>query len=336
MAVVGGWLLGDSSDSDRTQHLRMDKQYYLFDIEWNISTMTDLDLTSIRCFLAAARLESFRAGAESMCISPAAFGQRIGRLEDQLGVELFTRTTRRITLTRHGRHAVRLAQSLLEGCERFRTEVRSPTGVAEYELTIGTRFELGLSWLTPAINALEEKRPERVIHLSFGDGDAIARRVSRRLIDGAITSSPSIPDGLHAALLHRERYVLVGNPTFLRENPLESPSDAPAHTLLDLSPALELFRYFLDECTGERPWMFGQTRYLGTIAAVRIRLLERGGIAVLPEYFVRNDLAAGALETCLPGEPLRTDSFRLIWPPEHPNSAEMMMLAHDLRESPLC
>src|SRR5437773_2384277 len=53
---------------------------------------------NLRAFDAAARLLSFRAAARTVALTPAAFGQRIRQLEDQLGVALFRRTTRSVAL----------------------------------------------------------------------------------------------------------------------------------------------------------------------------------------------------------------------------------------------
>src|SRR5689334_25354523 len=61
-----------------------------------------LSFESLRCFLAAARLLNFRNASRAVALTPAAFGQRIRQLEEQLGVELFARTTRSVSLTERG------------------------------------------------------------------------------------------------------------------------------------------------------------------------------------------------------------------------------------------
>jgi DNA-binding transcriptional LysR family regulator len=50
-------------------------------------------LDSLQCFERAARLLNFRKAARAVGLTPAAFGQRIQKLEDQLGAKLFARTT---------------------------------------------------------------------------------------------------------------------------------------------------------------------------------------------------------------------------------------------------
>ena len=64
------------------------------------------EVDNLRCFLAAARLLNFRSAARSVARSPAALGQRIRQLEDELGTKLFHRTTRAVVLTEAGLNLV--------------------------------------------------------------------------------------------------------------------------------------------------------------------------------------------------------------------------------------
>src|SRR5687768_9878652 len=123
------------------------------------------DLESLRCFDAAATHLSFRVAASAVALSPAAFGDRIKRLEAQLATPLFQRTTRRVALTPAGHRLLGQARRVLEEARRCQQIVHDDVGAVPYELTIGTRFELGLSWLTPSLRGLGQARPERTLHL---------------------------------------------------------------------------------------------------------------------------------------------------------------------------
>src|SRR3954463_5446158 len=70
-------------------------------------------IDSLRCFEAAARLLNFRAAARAVALTPAALGQRIQKLEEQLGVSLFRRTTRSVTLTEAGLSLLPYAEQCL-------------------------------------------------------------------------------------------------------------------------------------------------------------------------------------------------------------------------------
>lgn len=295
------------------------------------------DLDSLRCFDAAATHLSFRIAAKAVALSPAAFGDRIKRLEDQLAAPLFARTTRRVALTPAGHRLLVQARRVLDEAGRCRHVVRDDAVPIPYELTIGTRFELGLSWLTPALRSLHAERPERTLHLVFGDSADLLARARNAVLDAVVTSMRLTAGNLSYELLHTEDYVFVGGSAVLGRRPLTRSSDAAHHTLLDVSPDLPLFRYFLDarHDHADAAWTFGKLEYLGTIGAIRLRVLQGAGVAVLPRYFVDGDLRARRMVRLVPRTQLQRDAFRLIWRAHHPRETELRVLARDLARLPL-
>lgn len=299
-------------------------------VQWGV-----LDLESLRCFEAAAGAPSFREAADRVHLSPAAFGARIQALERELGAALFTRTTRSVRLTAAGERLVPHARRLLGEARRLAETIATPDAEAPYELTIGTRFELGLSWLEPTLDALERQFPSRRHHLAFGAGDDLIVAVLERRVDAAVTSTRLTAAGLHSARLHEERYTFVASPALLAERPLSEPEHAAAHELIDVARDLPLFRYFLEARPAEEVWGFGGIRQLGSIGAAKARVLRGGGVAVLPAYFVAEELASGALAVVASAESLHRDAFRLVWRADHPEPERLRRLALHLSETPL-
>lgn len=292
------------------------------------------DLETLRAFVSAARRLNFRAAAAEVACSPTAFSERIARLEADLGVALFERTTRKVRLTAAGHR-------LLPQAERALAEARACAQVAAgearqpFSLTIGTRFELGLSLVVPALEALEAERPERTIHLAFGTGPTLLADLQAGRLDAIITSARLTAPDLDFAALHAERYALVASPLALARHPLTGPADAAAHRLIDLRADLPLFRYFLDTRPGAEVWRFGGRQFLGTIAAVRARVLAGAGVAVLPTYFIAENLRTGALQTAGPATALTEDVFRLVWRQHHPLAEALRDLGVHLAGLPL-
>jgi DNA-binding transcriptional LysR family regulator len=297
--------------------------------------MTLPDLESLRCFAAAAQHLSFRVAAKRVGLSPAALGDRIKRLEDLLQARLFERTTRRVALTPAGERLWAQARRCLDEAARCVEVARGEAGPSPYALTLGTRFELGMSWITPALGRLERARPERRLHLFFGDTPALLHALSRGQIDCLVTSARVTHGFLRYARLHEERYVFVGQKRALAARPISRPDHVCHHTLLELNAELPLFRYFLDARPGDEVWAFEHTQYLGTIGPVRQRVLEGAGVAVLPLYFVEHELARGQLARILPRVVMPADWFRLIWHSEHPRQQALHDLAGELSEIPL-
>jgi DNA-binding transcriptional LysR family regulator len=290
-----------------------------------------MDLDSLRCFEVAATTLNFRAASARVYLSPAAFSDRLRRLEEELGVPLFERTTRKVTLSEAGRRLLPLARELLEGEARLKAVGKEPSKAAPFELFVGTRYELGVSWLCPALNELSRLRPERTVHLYNGDTPDLLQRLERGDVDAIVASMRLTSPNLTYAALHPEEDVFVSaRPGLLRRE------HASAHTLVDVSRDLPLFRYFLDVLPDAEPWPFAKVEYLGGIGNIRRRLLDgEQRVAVLPKYFCREDLAKRRLVRLLPAVQLKSDSFRLVWRRDHPRQAEMLELAEALRARPL-
>lgn len=291
------------------------------------------DLESLRCFEAAAVRLSFRAAARAVGLSPAAFSERIRRLEDDLGASLFERTTRRVRLTPEGETLLPHARTVLLEARRCAEVLRGDP--SPFEMTLGTRFELGLSWLVPALGPLAALRPQRTLHLSFGDSPDLMSGLAQGRVDAVVTSTRLTRPKLKYALLHEEGYQFVGAPEVLSKHPLRGPDDAGNHVLLDISSDLPLFRYWRDGAPPEERWSFGRHHYLGTIGAIRELVLQGAGVAMLPSYFLTQDVAEGRLVEILPDRRPRSDWFRLVWLEGHPRSADLEQLGADLRERPL-
>jgi len=292
------------------------------------------DLESLRCFEAAATHLNFRAAANAVGLSPAAFSDRIRRLEDSLGMPLFERTTRRVHLAPGGERLLPQARRALAEAQRC-IDLMREGGPTPFELTIGTRFELGMSWVLPAITELERIRPEQKLHLYFSEGPAIMEGLLRGQIDAVIGSMRLVSPRLSTVPLHEERYTFVASPALLASHPLSEPAHADDHTLIDTNPSLPLFRYWQDQAPVDPPWQFRKHRYMGAIAAIRARILDGTGVGVLPEYFVESDLESGRLVRVLTGVTPRTDWFRLVWREGHMRSADLEGLGQFLRKRPL-
>jgi DNA-binding transcriptional LysR family regulator len=292
-------------------------------------------IESLRCFVAAARLLNFRAAARSVGLTPAALGQRIQKLEDDLGEPLFERTTRSVSLTAAGLALRPQAERTLAMAADCVRAARGETGPAPTELTLGTRQELGMSWIVPQIDRLAKLLPSVGLHLYFGSGPDLLLRVRTMEIDCAVTSSRFTDPKLDALQLHREDYALVGAPKLLRSEPLTKSEHAAEHTLIDASADLPLFRYWRDAPGGGDRLRFARIVRMGSIEAIRARVLAGAGVAVLPRYLVERDLARGALRRVFSKVEPRSDWFRLVFRADDARRSVYERLAAAMVEAPL-
>jgi LysR family transcriptional regulator, glycine cleavage system transcriptional activator len=294
-----------------------------------------IDLDCLRCFDAVGTALSFRAAAERLAVSPSVVSFRIRQLEDEVGEKLLHRSTRFVQLTPAGERLLPHAHKLLEANSQCRQVARGLPEHAPIELLVGTRFELGLSWLVPALPRLEAASPWRTLHLHFGDGPDLLARLRQGRIDCALTSSRIAEGSLDFRVLHTERYVFAGSTRLVNERPLRNPADARRHTLIDIDDNLPLCRYFLDQAGGSADWKFARVEHLGTVGAVRLRVLQGRGIAVLPLHSVANDLKRGRLRQLMPRVALQSEGFRLLWLRRHPQAHSIAALAAELTQIPM-
>jgi DNA-binding transcriptional LysR family regulator len=126
-------------------------------------------LTGIVAFARAASYGSFRSAAQSMSVSPSAISKTIQRLEQQLGVRLFTRTTRSIVLTPEGRdlheralHLLRAAEDLTQSAAATRSE---PAGM----LKVAAPMPIGTRLLAPALPEFRRRHPGLHVDLRLSD-----------------------------------------------------------------------------------------------------------------------------------------------------------------------
>jgi LysR family glycine cleavage system transcriptional activator len=269
-----------------------------------------------------------------VALSPAAFSERIRRLEEGLSVRLLERGGRSVMLTPAGERLLPHVRQLLREARQCHS-IASSEFIPPYSLTIGTRFELGLSWLLPALDTLKETEPAREIHLVFGSSQDLLLALESGRLDGVVGSMRLTRSALEYVLLHEESYSLIASPALLEETPLRGPEDAERHTLIDATRDLPLFRYWQDAQPPEQSWRFARHSYMSTIAAIRARALVGAGIAVLPTYFVAPDLEAGRLISPLLGRAARSDWFRLVWRAEHLHPGRLEALGEALRQLPL-
>ena len=248
-------------------------------------------------------------------------------------MRLFARTTRSVALTPDGDRALVHAKHALEAARRC-VEISRAEPVP-YDLTIGTRYELGMSWIVPALDELAASVPERRIHLYFGDTDGLLRGLAESACDALVTSARLSNAALDSVSLHEETYALVASPTLLAKTPLKTSADAVNHTLLDAHKDLPLFRYFLDGRPAKEAWRWKNLSRLGSIGAIAARARAGAGVAVLPRYFIQHDLKKKTLVEPLPKAKINSDYFRLVWRHDHPRDVDLQRLGEDLRAMPL-
>jgi DNA-binding transcriptional LysR family regulator len=192
-----------------------------------------------------------------------------------------------------------------------------------------------MSWIVPELPRLKRELAHLTLHLYFGSGEDLLRRVRTRDIDCAVTSARLTETVFASETLAEEHYVLVGAPKLLKTKPFLRPEHAGRHTLLDIDTTVPLFRYLADLHGGVGRFRFAAHRWLGLGSAIRQLALDGEGVAVLPLHMVAEDLAARRLRRILPKAKLASDQFRLVFRRDDPRADVFRALAEALRAAPI-
>ncbi len=267
-----------------------------------------MNLSDFTLFAETARLGSFAAVAKARGTDPSTISRSIAALEAQLGLRLFQRTTRSLSLTEAGdlylARVMPLVEEILQTTAAARAAASQPTGTLR--LTASVTF--GQAMLQPLLPAFRKAFPDITLECLFTDQnlDLVADR-----IDLAIRLAPAIEGDVIAARLMTTRYRVVAAPAYLATAPtLTTPEDLAQHQLLLF--AIRSFRtrwLFRDPTQTITEIPVNGTITLSPAGAILDTALAGLGVALLPSYLTDRHIAAGRLIRLLPHHAVTATSF---------------------------
>ena len=124
----------------------------------------DYSLTDLETFLTVAEQGSFSRAAEAMHVTQPVLSRRIRAMEARLGVSLFARTTRSVSLTPEGRVVLRHAQKILSSVQNLNLEISELKG-SRLTIRLGYGSNAEFEMLTQLVEALHGSHPEVEIRI---------------------------------------------------------------------------------------------------------------------------------------------------------------------------
>lgn len=263
--------------------------------------MHEQDLRTLWVLNRVEALGSFAAAGRELGLTRAAVSRLIAQSERRLGVRLAHRSTRQVLLTERARALVAASQGALATLGAAVAALGEDEGALRGPLRIGCSHALGRHVLMPALWPFLRQHPGVRLDLQLSDGleDLLAQRLDLTVRLGPLPDSSLVarPVG-HVALL------LVASPEVVaRFAPPQAPGDLRAWPAIALKPPSAPVR---------RPWRFataaGEVVMPLDEPAAEVNSPDAGldmaraglGLAMLPRYLVREDVAAGRLQAVLP------------------------------------
>ncbi len=243
-------------------------------------------IADLRAFVTVGELQSFAAAAQALHLSQPALSRRISHLEGLLGVRLFDRTTRSVSLTVLGQQFLGEVRGLVQDLDRSVLSLRDAAELEAGDVTVGCVFSAVHHFLPPVIRAFRDKYPRVLVRIIEEGADEVLASVKHGEADFAINYiGMQDPDVSFTPLL-KEPYVLacpVGHP--LAKRRAIQWAELAQYPLARVSHASRN-RLFIDQALAELPPLprpIIEVRHVSTL----IGLVESGlGLAVVPKLTV--------------------------------------------------
>ncbi|KAF2991815.1 LysR family transcriptional regulator [Methylocystis sp. MJC1] len=274
--------------------------------------MDPISLTSI--FLACAEAGGFSAASRALNLSRSSVGKAVARLEAQLGVRLFHRTTRSQSLTEDGQlyyeHARRAMAELDAARGAMASGRREPAGV----LRVTAPVCLGRHCIAPLLLRFAAAHPRLELAMSFTDRPV---DLIEEGYDLAVRIAASLDStGVAGRRLGAQRMTICAAPDYLaRRSAPATPADLESHDLLIYTRANAMRHWRFPDACGRVPAFATKARArFDDLDALAGAAVMGFGLAWLPSYLAKKWLEAGALVEVMPSEPAVVFDIMLLWP----------------------
>ena len=274
-------------------------------------------LKGIDVFVCVTEAGSFKAAAERLNLSASAISKGIARLESRLDVRLFNRTTRRLALTDAGAAFYRTCTGVLAELEEAELSIQAENTEPRGRLRIDLPAAFGRLLALPVVLQFVQEHALLLPHISFSDRfiDPVEEGVD---IVVRVGGSDVWPAALGHRYLGRERHVFCAAPAYLNVHGTpETDRDLEHHQCVAYGRAdgtVSPWR-FSGSRPGETERRVMSAKYIvGDGEGQVMTVLAGCGIAQLPTWLIKQQLADGSLVQVLPHLASEGLAINLVWP----------------------
>lgn len=275
----------------------------------------------LKAFQLAGRAGSFKAAATQLFLTPSAVSHQIKGLEDELGVQLFRRGVRELTLTDAGIAYLAEMDILFERLETATRELRTRFVRGSLRLRVAAFF--ANEFLLPRISRLHELQPQFDLQIDTDRGDEILPKDA----DISIVFGSGSWDGLTSHHLLAQTYVPACAPGLLVKGSMHTIDELNAHTLLEHETQKDAWRQWAESAGLEEPRPRNRIRFDSMISMVQAA--ERSaGIALVPAPLTAERFRTNALAQPFRHELATSESYFLVHRPDAESRPEVSAFRH--------
>ncbi|RWR01231.1 LysR family transcriptional regulator [[Pantoea] beijingensis] len=268
------------------------------------------DVRDISLFSAIAGADSLSAAARQLGLSLAVVSKRLNQMEQQLGVRLFHRTTRHISLTDEGQIFAIHAARLLDEFDAVENALSSRKGNVSGTLRITATHSLGRRWLMPIVSDFMQQHESLKLQFNFSDEviDLAESGFDLAIRFGALNDSRLV-----ARELAPNRRVLCASPAYAERCGLpQSFHELAVHTCIGIGESA-VVEWFFGAGEEQQSIMVNPRYRVNNGEAAHELALRGAGITLKSLWDVADDLRSHKLIEVLPHQPLSAAPLHAIW-----------------------
>lgn len=203
-----------------------------------------MELRVLNYFVAVAQEGNMTHAAQKLLISQPALSRQIADLEDELGVKLFSRKSRRLTLTPAGQYLLEQAKEILALTAKTKSNLESSSFISG-DLTIAAGESIGMQRIMNVVSAIIKEHPTVKIHLLSGDYRYAERKLTNGTVDFAvIIGDAPTPNFASLTLPEKDTWgVLMNTSDALVKQEKITPQDLAGRSVLNSQQAVNFHTF---------------------------------------------------------------------------------------------
>ena len=266
-----------------------------------------MDLENLRAVRLVAEQGSFAAVARLLEVDPSTVSRAVTALEAELGLRLFQRSTRRLSVTEAGAAWLRRAGPALDELSAARDEAARGAAQPQGTLRLTASVAFGHEVIVPLLARFRQALPGIALELLLSDANL---DLIGEALDLAIRLAPAPQGDLISTRLMRTRYRVVAAPAYLaREGALTSAAELSQRDCLLTTLPDYRTRWLVRRAEGAEEVPVRGTLRISNALALRRAAREGLGPALLADWLIGRDLSEGRLIDLLPEDEVTATTF---------------------------
>ena len=250
-------------------------------------------ISELAVFVEVVRSGSFVGAARELGFTPSGVSRKINRFEDRLGVRLFNRTTRSVSLTEAGEALFKQSEQILSSVRAAEDIAKDLSGAPRGQLRVAASAALSVGVIMPFLKTFSEKFSDITTTTIQADGGI---DIMRDRIDVALLFERPSESSFIIRKMIDDPWIVCASPEYLKRcGKPQTPEDLQMHRCLTIYGRDRTVDHWAFEIDGETKSVAVEGAHSGIDIALREAVLRGVGVARLAHFLICQDVLDGRL-----------------------------------------